>query len=111
MEYLAGLVGRTRAAGKPNMIKRQRRNMRRKSVSEVATAGERLYRKLACSYKQEQGKYLAIDVDTGKAFLAASPQDALRLAELANPKGSFHLVKIGSEGLYRVASYGQRLAR
>jgi hypothetical protein len=85
--------------------------MRRKSVNQVAAAGERLYRKLAPSYRQESGKYLAIDVDTGKAYLAASPQDALRLAETANPTGSFHLVKIGSEGLYRVASYGQRLTR
>jgi hypothetical protein len=83
----------------------------RKSVSAVAAAGERLYRKLAPSYEREQGKYLAIDVDTGKAYLAASPQEALRLAENADPTGSFHLVRIGFEGLYRVASYGQRLAR
>jgi hypothetical protein len=83
----------------------------RKSVNAVAAAGERLYRKLAPSYEREYGKYLAIDVDTGKAYLASSPQDALRLAENADPAGSFHLVRIGFEGLYRVASYGQRLAR
>jgi len=84
---------------------------RRKSVNEVAAAGERLYRRLAPKYSQESGKYLAIDVDTKKAYLAATPQDALKLAENADPKGSFHLVKIGSDGLYRVASYGQRLTR
>jgi len=84
---------------------------RRKSVNEIAAAGERLYRRLAPAYAQQQGKYLAIDVGTGKAYLAASPQDALQLAENANPRGSFHLVKIGSDGLYRVASYGQRQPR
>ena len=74
---------------------------RRKSVSAVAAAGERLYRKLAPSYEREYGKYLAIDVDSGKAYLAASPQEALRLAEDADPTGSFHLVRIGFEGFQR----------
>ncbi|HEX8817277.1 MAG TPA: hypothetical protein VF753_17415 [Terriglobales bacterium] len=85
--------------------------MARRSVSAVAAAGERLYHRLAPSYARESGKYLAIDVDTEKAYLAASPQQALSLAEKANPRGTFHLVKIGSDGLYHVASYGQRLAR
>jgi hypothetical protein len=85
--------------------------MPRKTVNAVAAAGERLYHKLAPFYERERGKYLAIDVDTEKAYLAASPQEALSLAEKANAHGTFHLVKIGSEGLYRVASYGQRLAR
>ena len=80
-------------------------------MSAVAAAGERLYRKLAPSYEREYGKYLAIDVDTGRAYLADSPQDALRLAESADATGSFHLVRIGYKGLYRVPSYGQRLAR
>lgn len=85
--------------------------MRRKSVREIAAAGERLYRRMAPSYERERGKFLAIDVGTKKAYLAATPQAALKLAENANPRGSFHLVKIGFDGLYRVASYGQRLAR
>jgi hypothetical protein len=85
--------------------------MRRKSVREIAATGERLYRKMAPSYEKEQGKFLAIDVSTKKAYLATTPEDALRLAENENPRGSFHLVKIGFDGLYRVAGYGQRLAR
>jgi hypothetical protein len=101
----------TSHSSKHTKAKLRRNRPRRKSVSEVAAAGERLYRRLAPEYAREQGKYLAIDVGTGKAYLAASPQDALKLAENVNPKGSFHLVKIGSDGLYRVASYGQRLTR
>lgn len=96
---------------KHSKTKVRRTRPRRKSVNQIAAAGERLYRRLAPAYAQEEGKYLAIDVGTGKAYLAPSPQDALKLAEHANPKGSFHLVKIGSYGLYRVASYGQRLTR
>lgn len=85
--------------------------MRHKSVREIAAAGERLYQRMAPTYEQDYGKFLAIDVDTGKAYLANSPQEALKLAENDNPQGSFHLVKIGFEGLYRVASYGQRFSR
>jgi hypothetical protein len=86
-------------------------NMRPKSTKDIAAKGELLFRKLAPSYEREYGKYLAIDVDTEKAYLADSPQAALKIAQDKNPQGSFHLVKIGFEGLYRVASYGQSLTR
>ena len=87
--------------------------MSRKSAHSIAAKGERLYaRKFARDYEADHsGEYLAIDVDAERAYLASSPEEALKLAQKNNPNGSFHLVKIGFEGLYRVASYGQRLTR
>jgi len=85
--------------------------MPHKSTKDIAAKGEKLYSRVAASYARELGKYLAIDVDTEKVYLADSPQAALRAAQDNNPHGSFHLVKIGFEGLYRVASYGQCLTR
>lgn len=83
-----------------------------KSASAIAAKGEDLYaRRFAREFEHYRGKYLAIDVDNERAYLADSPRQALALAQTTNPQGSFHIVKIGFEGLYRVASYGQRLVR
>ncbi len=71
---------------------------------EITERGAALYRE---RFQREfelahPGQYLAIDVTTEAAFVADLPEEAMKLAQSANPKGFFHLVRIGSPGVYRV---------
>ena len=78
----------------------------------IAEKGEAIYReKYQRDYEQRfLGKYVAIDITTGDAWIADSPEKALELAQTKNPNGFFHLIRVGSAGVYRVG-YTQSQAR
>ena len=70
----------------------------------LAEKGEIIYKG---KYQQEYerlypGKYAAIDVDTEKAFIADTPEGAVEALQKEHPQGFFHLVKIGSNGVFKV---------
>ena len=71
----------------------------------IAERGEQIYRE---RYQQEYeklylNKFVAIDVGTGKAFVADSPTQSILLAQKGERAGGpFHVIKIGSPGVYRV---------
>lgn len=75
-----------------------------KTPQEIAQQGERLYQeRFRVDYeKKYPGKYLALDITSEEAILADTPEGALAAAEKKNPQGFFHIVKIGSPGVYRV---------
>ena len=71
---------------------------------QLAEKGEKIYRE---KYKEEYerlhpGKYVAIDLGTEKAFVADTPEAAVELLQKENPKGFFHLVRIGAAGVFKV---------
>ncbi|MDA2927716.1 hypothetical protein MYX78_10895 [Acidobacteria bacterium AH-259-G07] len=72
---------------------------------EIATRGEQIYEeKYKKKYEKEHGgKFLAINVETGEAFLGNTAQSSFKLAKKKNPSGIFHLIKIGALGAYRVS--------
>jgi hypothetical protein len=72
---------------------------------EIADKGERIYRE---RYQQEfEGKYtgqfVAIDVNSGLAYVGAQPEVALEQARAAAPAGLFHLIRVGSQGAFRLS--------
>jgi hypothetical protein len=72
---------------------------------QLAEKGEAIY---AQKYKQEYerlypGKFVAIDIGTEKAFVADTPEGAVELLQKENPKAFFHLVKVGSSGVFKVS--------
>lgn len=71
---------------------------------EIADKGEALYKqRFQAEYEERHlGKYLAIDITSEEAFVADSPEQAIEAAQRKNPNGFFHLVKVGSPGVYRV---------
>ena len=82
------------------------------SPTEIAAEGERIY---AEKYKQDYetkhpGKFVAIDVTSGEAYLAEFPEEAIQSAQAKSPTGLFHLIKIGAQGAFRV-SYSATNAR
>jgi hypothetical protein len=71
---------------------------------QLAEKGESIYK---AKYQQEYeksypGKYVAIDLSTEKAFVADTPEAAVELLQRENPKSYFHLVRIGSTGVFKV---------
>jgi hypothetical protein len=71
---------------------------------QLAEKGEAIYRQ---KYKEEYerlypGKFLAIDLNTEKAFVADTPERAVELLQKENPRSFFHLVKVGSPGVFKV---------
>ena len=72
---------------------------------EISDRGDSIYKnKFQAAYEKEHpGRFLAIDVTTEQGFLGESPEKALEAAQFQNINGYFHLVKIGSAGVFRVS--------
>ena len=83
----------------------ERKSMARFDPREVAEKGEAIYAdKFRENYEPEKdGQFVAIDVLTEEAYVAPQPEEALDLARREAPDGIFHLIKIGSEGAFRVS--------
>jgi hypothetical protein len=71
---------------------------------QLAEKGESIYKnKYQADYERlHAGKYVAIDINSEKAFVADTPEAAVELLQKENPKGFFHLIKVGSSGVYKV---------
>ena len=83
-----------------------------KNPQEAANKGMAIYReKYQQAYEREHpGKFVAIDITTGDAWVADTPEAALEMAQRAHVDGFFHLIKIGAPGVFRVG-YTQHSAR
>jgi len=83
-----------------------------KNPQEAANKGMAIYReKYQQAYEREHpGKFVAIDITTGEAWVADTPEAALEMAQRANANGFFHLIRVGSPGVFRVG-YTQHSAR
>lgn len=71
---------------------------------QLAEKGESIYKnKYQVEYERvHAGKFVAIDIGTEKAFVADTPEAAVELLQKENPKGFFHLIKVGSPGVFKV---------
>jgi hypothetical protein len=74
--------------------------------AEIARVGEKVYdRKYRVGYERSHnGEFVAIDVRSEKAYVAATPEGAIAQGKREAPNGLFHLIKIGSPGAFRVSS-------
>lgn len=77
----------------------------------VAALGEKIY---AERYRAEYerrflGHFVVINVQSQEAFVAPSPEEAVRQAREKMPDGVFHMIRIGEAGAFRV-SYSARPA-
>lgn len=72
---------------------------------DLAEIGERIYsEKYKAAFEIEHpGKFVAIEVLSGKAFIDEQPEVALQKARKDFPTGLFHLVRVGSPGAFRVS--------
>jgi hypothetical protein len=75
--------------------------------AKIVEAGERIYaEKYQARLEQERpGSFVAIDVQTGEAYVARFPEQALEDARAHAHTGVFHLIRVGSSGAFRVSHF------
>jgi len=71
----------------------------------VAELGERIYQERYKEQYEEKhhGKFVAIDITSGEAYLGETSDEALQKAKEHNEKGLFHLIRVGFPGAFRVS--------
>lgn len=75
------------------------------SPHAIAEKGESIYNsKYKAEYEKHYfGEYVAIDIETGQAFVATRPEAAIKQAQQAIQGGLFHVIRIGHTGVYHVS--------
>jgi hypothetical protein len=71
----------------------------------IAKEGERIYKETLKEQleKDNIGKFLAIEVETGDYFIDDSLEEALKKAKEKYSKKLFYLMRIGFSGIYNVS--------
>lgn len=70
--------------------------IKKADLQEIATEGSKIYNQIKINYEpKENGKFLAIDIDTNKAYIGNTSADAVVLARQNHPDKVFYVVKIG----------------
>jgi hypothetical protein len=78
--------------------------IKKADIQRIASEGARIYAAIKSDYDpKENGKFLAIDIDTEKTYLANSSAEAIELARADHPDTVFYLVKIGFDTAESVA--------
>ncbi len=80
---------------------------------EVAQKGDQIYNeKYRGQFEKEHlGKFVVIDVLTGKAYIADYPEQAIEQARGDAPDGVFHLIRVGSPGAFKVSYTSSHASR
>lgn len=75
----------------------------------IAEAGERFYEPLRADFEaNHKGKFLAINVETGKTYLGNGAEEALESARAAEPTALFHLIRVGFPSAFQISHAFQR---
>ena len=70
--------------------------IKKADLQKIATEGAKIYNQVKVNYEpKENGKFLAIDIDTQKPYLGNTSAEAVELARQSHPKKVFYVVKIG----------------
>ena len=76
------------------------------SPRQIAAKGQKIYEeKYRAAYeKRYMGKFVAIEIENGEAFVAPTAEEAIEAAEKAREGALFHLIKIGSTAAFHISS-------
>lgn len=70
--------------------------IKKSDVEKIAREGTKIYENIKLSYDpKEKGKFLAIEIESKKAYLGTSSAEAVELARQHHPNKIFFVVKIG----------------
>lgn len=77
------------------------------STRDIADRGKAIYKDKweETLLKTSGGKFVAIDVRTGEAYVADTAEEAVRTAEKHDPQGYFHLIRIGCKAAFAAGWY------
>lgn len=82
------------------------------SSTDIAKRGEAIYKQ---KYQKDfeskyNGKFAAINVNTGEAIVSDTSEDAIRMSLEKDPSGLFHLVRVGHQGAFEAGWYMSRVS-
>ena len=75
-------------------------------IQKISEKGAKIYDRLKIKYEpRENGKFLAIDIDSENAYLGNTSAEALSLARAKHPQKVFYVVKIGFDVVETMAKF------
>lgn len=75
-------------------------------IEKIAKNGDEIYQTIKNKYEpQQNGKFLAIDIDSKDLFFGNDTIEAMELARKAHPNKVFYVVKIGFDSVETLANY------
>ena len=78
--------------------------IKKADIQKIAEKGAAIYQKVRVQYEpQQNGKFLAMDIDSEKTYLGNTTAEALELARQNHPDKVFYVVKIGFESAETLA--------
>lgn len=73
-------------------------------LERIVAEGSKIYEKIKGKYEpKENGKFLAIEIDSKDVYFSETSADAVELARKNHPKKVFYVVKIGFEAAENIA--------
>lgn len=76
-------------------------------IQKIAKEGAKIYESVRSRHEPgNNGKFLAIDIDSKEVFLGNTSSEAVELARKAHPNRVFYVVKIGFSAAETLASLG-----
>ncbi|MDP1688682.1 MAG: hypothetical protein Q8L47_00945 [bacterium] len=77
------------------------------NIQKIAEDGAKIYEAIRLQYEPVQnGKFLAIDIESKNTYVGATSSEAVELARKAHPNKVFYVVKIGFSAAETLASLG-----
>lgn len=78
------------------------------NLQEIVDKGEKVYEQVKSQYEpQHNGKFLAIEVESGKAYMAEYSADAVVEAKKHHPGKLFYVLKIGHSVADTIAKFSR----
>lgn len=81
--------------------------IKKSDIQKIAEEGAKIYEAIRLQYEPAQnGKFLAIDIESKNTYVGATSSEAVELARNAHPNKVFYVVKIGFSVAETLASLG-----
>lgn len=83
--------------------------IKRTDIQKIAEEGAKIYESIKSQYEpSENGKFLAIDIESKDAIMGNTSSEAVELARKAHSNRVFYVVKIGFSAAETLASLGMK---
>ena len=77
------------------------------NIQKIAEKGSKIYESIRLQFEPaENGKFLAVDVESKDTFIGNTSSEAVELARKAHPDKVFYVVKIGFSAAETLAALG-----
>lgn len=81
--------------------------IKKANIQKIAEEGAKIYESIKLQYEPVQnGKFLAIDVESKDTYIGNASSEAVELARKAHPNKVFYVVKIGFSAAETLATLG-----